>query len=354
MSKVIITASNAGFFNESPLGLALAPNVFLKTDVNIYGAITSNNTGWESAESKTYDDFGIDIITDLDQGIIGKLGKQMKIEFSGITYYRNEGGERTVTATMQLPSSITLTATYDQISTDTYGWIAEAGSALEKLLQTDGFIFNGGHGDDIFAPHKTILPTYADNIIRGRGGDDQLTGSLGDDRIMGGSGDDILYDPDGTNFLNGQAGDDVLTLGDGSDGSTAKGGHGNDRLYSGAGDDTLRGGRGDDILDGGRGNDALYGGRGDDILNGGAGSDFLKGHAGADQFIFNTEDQGHDKIADFTDNVDLIVLEGGESFDDLTFEQQGKHTLITWGSDSDLLLLNFDSGLLDSTDFVFG
>lgn len=354
MSKVIITASNAGFFNKSPLGTPLAPNVFLKTNVNVRGLITSNNTTWESAESRNYDDFGIDIITDFNPEIMGKLGAVAELGISGITYYRIENSEKVITATMQLPSPITVAATYDQITATTYGWTAEVGGALENLLQTDGFLFKGGQGDDMFAAHKTVLPTYSDNTIRGRGGNDQLTGSLGDDRIMGGTGDDILSDPDGTNFLSGQAGDDTLTLGNGSDNSIAKGGRGDDRLYSGAGDDTLRGGHGDDILNGGRGSDALYGGRGDDILNGAAGSDFLKGHAGADQFIFNTEDQGHDKIADFTDNVDLIVLEGLENFDDLAFEQQGNHTLVTWDGDSDLLLKNFDSGFLDSEDFVFG
>ena len=283
-----------------------------------------------------------------------KLGAEAELEISGISYYRIEDGDKIITATMHLPSPISVMATFDQITGTDYAWIAEAGAALETILKTDGFTFNGGIGDDIFAPHQTILPTYADNIIRGKGGDDQLTGSLGDDRIMGGTGDDIIKDADGSNFLNGQADNDILILGDGSDNSLAKGGHGDDILYSSNGDDTLRGGRGDDVLDGGRGNDALYGGRGDDILNGGAGSDFLKGHAGDDQFIFNTEDQGHDIIVDFTDDTDLITLEGVEGFDNLTFDQQGNHTLITWAGDSDLLLKNFDSGLLDSTDFMFG
>ncbi len=352
MSKIKINATDAGFFNLSPLGDALAPNVFLKTAVNTRGAINSTPTGWETSESQMYDDFGIDLIATLLDGV-NKLGAQALVGITHIEYFRVEGGEKAVTATMTLPEPITLTATYDQVSLNTYGWIAEAGNALEDMLQTEGFIFNGGGGDDIFAPHSTILPSYADNILRGRGGDDHLTGGLGDDKIKGGTGDDILIDTDGTNFLSGQSGDDILRLGDGSDNSVAKGGQGDDQLFSGAGNDTLRGGAGNDILDGGNGDDRLYGGRGNDVLQGGNGSDFLKGHQGADQFIFDTEDQGHDRIADFTDIIDLMVLNGLAGFDDLTITQNGNDALISWAGESDITLTNFDSTLLGADDFMF-
>ncbi len=352
MPKIKINATSAGFFNLSPLGDALAPNVFLKTAVNIRGLISAAPTDWETSESRMYDDFGIDLTATMSDGV-NKLGAQARIEITEIVYFRIEDGEKIVTATMTFPEPISLIATYDQISLDTYGWIAEAGRALEDIIQTDGFIFNGGDGDDIFAPHTTILPSYADNILRGRGGDDHLTGGLGNDKIKGGTGDDVLIDPAGTNFLSGQAGDDILRLGDGSDGSIAKGGRGNDQLFSGAGNDTLRGGAGDDILNGGGGDDRLFGGRGNDVLEGGSGSDFLKGHQGADQFVFNTEDQGRDRIADFTDNIDLMVLSGLAGFDALTITQDGNDTLITWGGDSDITLTNFDSALLDADDFMF-
>lgn len=354
MSKIKINATDAGFFNLSPLGDALAPNVFLKTAVNIRGMIHSTSTDWETAESRIYDDFGIDLVAELAEDATERLGAQTAVEITEIVYYRVEGGEKTITATMALPEPITLTATYDQISIDTYGWIAEAGNALEDMLQTEGFIFKGGNGDDVFAPHSTILPSYADNTLRGRGGDDHLTGGLGDDKIKGGTDDDVLIDADGTNFLNGQSGDDILRLGDGSDNSVAKGGRGDDQLFSGAGSDTLRGGAGNDILDGGRGNDRLYGGQGDDVLQGGDGSDFLKGHQGADQFVFNTEDRGHNRIADFTDYIDLMVLNGLAEFDDLTIAQNGNDTLISWAGDSNITLTNFDSTLLGAVDFIFG
>ena len=153
--------------------------------------------------------------------------------------------------------------------------------------------------------------------------------------------------------MNGQSGDDILRLGDGSNNSVAKGGFGDDQLFSGAGSDTLRGGAGNDILDGGRGDDSLYGGRGNDVLSGGAGSDFLRGYAGADQFVFNTEDQGHDRIADFTDDIDLIALSGLGGVDDLNITQIGNDTLIDWATDSSITLTNFDSTLLGAEDFMF-
>jgi len=351
MAYIRINATDAGFFNLSPLGAALAPNVFLKTAVNIDGTAQTIGSDWQSRESAMYDSFGIDVFADVPAEDFAKLGEQAQIEVSGISYFRIEGGEKTVTATLELP--LTLTAVYDEISAGTYGWTAEAGDTLEKLLQTEGYLFNGGNGDDIFAPHHDILPTYASNILKGRGGDDQLTGSLGDDKLLGGTGDDTLRDFDGENFLHGQSGDDLLELGDGSDGSLAKGGLGDDTLISGAGDDTLRGGGGADTLIGGRGDDALFGGQGDDVLTGGRGTDFLKGHAGADQFIFNTEDSGYDIIADFTDAEDLIILQGLESFADLSVVQQANSTHLSWGGDSDLTLNNFDADLLDASDFMF-
>ncbi|MEO1918160.1 MAG: hypothetical protein ABGW81_00280 [Paracoccaceae bacterium] len=89
---------------------------------------------------------------------------------------------------------------------ETFGWSANLGDVLAELIQTEGFKF------------------------------------------IGGSGDDVLYDPDGNNFLGGQAGNDTLTLGDGSDRSVAKGDAGDGTLISGAGSDTLCGGCGNDVL----------------------------------------------------------------------------------------------------------
>lgn len=353
MPRIKIKATNDGFYNESPLGQALPPNVFLKSAKNISGQINSTSTGWEAGESWMYEAFGTDVFVNIDPSAIDTLGSQTQIEVTEFSYFRIENDLKIETASIELPQPLVLTATYDQISQGNYGWMAQAGEALEDFLQTEGLVFIGGNGDDIFAPHSTILPAYADNIIRGRGGNDKLTGGLGDDIIKGGSGADLLFDPDGNNVLHGQSGDDILHLGDGSNGSLAKGGHGDDQLFSGNGNDTLRGGAGNDFLKGGRGNDRLFGGQGDDVLAGGNGSDFLKGHAGADQFVFNTEDQGHDRIADFSDGHDMIMLIGLEGFTDLTIGQSGNDTFVSWAGDSDLTLSNFNDTHLGAEDFIF-
>lgn len=81
---------------------------------------------------------------------------------------------------------------------------------------------------------------------------------------------------------------------------------GNDTLDGGAGDDRLTGGRGIDRLLGGTGNDQLFGGDGADVLDGGRGNDTLTGGTGADSFVFVS---GRDRVADFVDNVDTLMIE---------------------------------------------
>lgn len=62
-----------------------------------------------------------------------------------------------------------------------------------------------------------------------------------------------------------------------------------------------------DQLRGGDGDDRLHGQSGRDLLNGGAGNDRLTGGGGRDTFVFSG---GTDRILDFTDNVDLVQLDG--------------------------------------------
>ncbi len=362
MPRITIHATDAGFFNRSPLGDELAPNVFLKTGVNIAGIAQSDAKGWQSRESGLYADFGIDILGDNLPTGAAKLGAQTTISVTGLEYYRIEDGVKTVTAVLRLPEPLALQATYDQLDAEHFGWRADLGAALETAVQSDGLRFVGGEGDDVFAPHSQILPMYGSNILSGHGGNDRITGSLGDDRIYGGSGDDHLFDPDGVNFIFSGSGDDYAQLGDGSDGGVIYGGTGADTLVSGrgadhlvgnAGRDILLGGGGDDILDGMRANDTLDGGRGDDILTGGRGSDLLTGGEGADRFVFDLHEPGRDIITDFTDGEDLLVISGG-NFNDLSLTQDGTDVVIGWGLDSEYITLqNVDLASIGADDFVF-
>ncbi|PWJ20196.1 S8 family serine peptidase [Jannaschia seohaensis] len=101
---------------------------------------------------------------------------------------------------------------------------------------------------------------------------------------------------DDVNILLGQSGNDVLV-----------GAAGIDRLFGGDDDDRLQGKASDDVLFGGAGNDLLVGGRGADWLEGDAGSDTMFGGADADSFVISSA-IGRDRIADFEQGVDLIVL----------------------------------------------
>ncbi|GEM_PF-2872257 len=109
----------------------------------------------------------------------------------------------------------------------------------------------------------------------------------GNDRITGSSGDDVIFGQSGRDVLRGSYGDDVLN--------------------GGGGRDVLKGGAGDDHLIGGRGHDKLIGGGGADDLIGGRGRDTLIGGGGADRFIFRNGD-GRDRVMDFVDDVDTLVL----------------------------------------------
>jgi T1SS-143 domain-containing protein len=103
-------------------------------------------------------------------------------------------------------------------------------------------------------------------------------------------------------------------------GGTSTGSEGNDTMYGIPGNDTMYGNGGDDWLYGNAGDDTLHGGAGNDRLVGGLGNDVLYGGSGADTFVYQTINDGVDRIKDFNrgegDKLDLSALLGG--FDPLT------------------------------------
>ena len=129
-------------------------------------------------------------------------------------------------------------------------------------------------------------PATIGDVIDGSDLGEVLTGSAEGDLIMAGGGDDVVFGISGDDTLFGREGFDTLDGGDGAD--------------------TLFGGDGNDDLFGGNGQDLLEGGDGADILNGGGGDDVLFGGGGADTFVF---DYGNDRIADFEQGTDTIVLD---------------------------------------------
>ncbi len=175
----------------------------------------------------------------------------------------------------------------------------------------------GTDGADLVDATNTVpgqpLPTAIIDLIKGKGGKDDLSGLGGDDTIKGGRGGDMLNGDAGSDSLLGQRGHDRMYGGD--DGDLLKGGKGGDRLNGDAGADTLNGGAGRDKLAGGDDDDLLKGGKGGDRLNGDAGADTLDGGPGRDKltggddddtFVFANPKQP-DQVMDWADG-DVIAL----------------------------------------------
>ncbi|MDB5555898.1 MAG: domain containing protein [Rhizobium sp.] len=135
-------------------------------------------------------------------------------------------------------------------------------------------------------------------------------------------------------------GDDDLIIGSG----------GNDMLLGYGGHDKLRGNNGDDTLRAGSGADMLNGGHGSDNLDGGAGTDALIGGFGADTFVA-TAAMGHDTVKDFDwegANHDWIENTSGL---EATWERDGNDTVIHFGTDDTMRLVNVKPWHF-SSDFI--
>ncbi|MBW3586984.1 MAG: hypothetical protein KY448_14410, partial [Cyanobacteria bacterium 0813] len=143
---------------------------------------------------------------------------------------------------------------------------------------------------------------------------------------------------------------------------TLYGGKENDSLCGGDGNDLLFGNNDADVVDGCLDNDTLYGGKGNDILSGGGGSDFLSGDVGDDTltggsgndvFMLN-QSLGSDIISDFRKGEDLIGLNSGFSFNQLSITSSNNQTLISV-SDTGQLLATLNGvvpGTLAASDFI--
>lgn len=120
-----------------------------------------------------------------------------------------------------------------------------------------------------------------------------------------------------------------------------------------AGDDFLDGRNGNDILLGNRGNDTLIGGNGDDLLFGGWGKDLLTGGVGSDRFLL-TQNSGTDTITDFESGIDSLVLLGNLSFEQLTITQSNNDTLLSLGSNNQVIatLTGVSANVISVADFM--
>lgn len=203
------------------------------------------------------------------------------------------------------------------------------------------------------------------NRIIGNGGDNLLLGGLGADTLEGGLGRDTLDGGIGVDTLRFTGAAPVrVNLGTTGPQATGRGvdtirnienlltGAGNDTLTGNAAANSLTAGAGNDLLAGMGGNDRLFGQAGADRLRGGAGNDTLHGGAGADSFLFSAGD-GSDRILDFTDGQDRIVIDTGPAgFHDLRITDLGADARISFGNVV-IVVANIDHHLLTAQDFLF-
>jgi|GEM_PF-2015637 len=218
----------------------------------------------------------------------------------------------------------------------------------------------GGEGNDRLlglADNDTLIGGPGDDRILGGDGNDRLVGNAGNERLVGGAGEDDLLGGVGNDIMIGGEDDDRLLGAGGRDlmrgnlgDDLLNGGADNDRLFGGPGNDRLNGQGGDDVLRGGDGQDVLRGGVGDDRLIGGAGNDFLFTGDGRDRIVISPG-EGFDRVNDFADELDLIVLGGGVQFGDLSIEQQNADVLISFNNEQLLLLQNTNVAQISEADF---
>jgi Ca2+-binding RTX toxin-like protein len=353
--SITIKATKHGYYLLTKTGQTFAPSVFLRDTLNVEGRVNlSLNDGKWTTPLAGDAGFILELYTP-DTLEAAQFGTKQSVSFSNATLYRIEDGQKVEIAVIDFGTYLNITATADSVDGEA-GWYVEIADTFADLATTQGIVFEGGSGDDIYNPVDGPLILTKPTSISLGGGNDRAIGTDGNDTIRGGKGDDHITDDMGNNVLRGGKGDDVIAVGDNSAGSILRGGAGDDHLTSGKGADTLNGGKGNDHIIGGAGDDRLRGGDGNDYLNGGWGNDKLSGGTGADVFEFNHHADGHDVITDFEVGVDQIYLPAyGWSFDELILTQVGQKTVITAnGDDFSITLRGTDITDLTADDFIFG
>lgn len=230
--------------------------------------------------------------------------------------------------------------------------ILNGGSSNDELVGNHHDTLIGGTGDDELSTNEG----NGFNTLKGGEGDDALEGNH-HDVLSGGKGDDLLstVEGNGYNVLDGNSGDDAL---EGNHHDTLNGGTGNDTLSTadGNGYNVLKGGEGHDIVRGGH-HDVLYGNSGDDYIEFYGGNNVAYGGQGADLFELADSERpdGINTIKDFKDGIDKLQIrniEGLNSFDDLSFQQVGKHVVVSFDGEELAVLEKIKLENINPDDFI--
>lgn len=259
-----------------------------------------------------------------------------------------EGGKGSDTAIFSGKAAATVSLAVTTAQNTGYG--------RDRLVSIENV--TGGSGNDKLTGNKGA------NTLIGNAGNDTLAGGAGNDRLIGGKGDDLLDGGKGVDWAifdtranitvnlsktgvqkTGEGRDRIINI------ENIETGAGRDKLTGNAGKNALLSGAGNDVLNGGGGSDTLNGGAGNDRLTGGKGNDVLIGGEGEDLFVFARND-GRDRITDFQNGVDQIVIQGKFDFDDLNISGTGNLTRISF-ADTQITLNNVWSYMIDESDFIF-
>ncbi len=242
-----------------------------------------------------------------------------------------------------------------------------ADNVLDGGDGTDTLVFNFA-GSAVTYTINANVPDNFENLV-GTTGDDTLTGDANANDIRGGQGTDTIYGGAGNDILYGGITAYQATTGSNS-GWSDESAYSEYPGYSGGQGGGLsksiwyahRGDGGNDKLYGGAGDDALYGASGDDTLDGGTGKDTMAGGSGNDTFILRAGDgsttpSSADAIYDFEDGTDVIGMDDGLSFDDLTIAQgidsNASHTIVQYTSTSEYLAIIQDTSVSNITALDF-
>jgi Ca2+-binding RTX toxin-like protein len=256
------------------------------------------------------------------------------------------------------------------------------------------------NGNDylVFGSGNDLIKALAGNdTIDGGGGGDTIYGGAGADRFILrlGDGRDVIQDfekgvdsfvLDGLSFndvnlISTSSGTNIkaggttlasvkgvaLTAGDfgtssaavsssnpvgGGDPGGGAGGGSQQVIEGTGGDDGLAGTGDDDYLIGLDGNDTIRGGDGNDVIDGGAGTDIINGNDGADIIVVRAGQAGNDKINDFEDGIDRIVLTGGLSFGDLDISDVNGWAQLSAGGEKLAKFKGISASQLTNADFL--
>ena len=160
-------------------------------------------------------------------------------------------------------------------------------------------LLDGGNGNDNIFASGSFAEYRGELYINTTSGNNTLIGGAGDDRLIAdySSGNNLLKGGDANDYLSASGNDFYTEYGVFST-------TGNNTFIGGAGDDRLivDNSSGNNLLEGSDGNDHLSaaGAVGNNSFNGGLGDDILTGGKGADTFVFESYNQGLDRLENFS------------------------------------------------------